>query len=70
VRYLGYGYDQITGVDLGHDVAWQTLVGSYPALKSMDPARFTLDIELAMDQIVATVDSFFGVKKTAASSAT
>jgi putative nucleotidyltransferase with HDIG domain len=66
VRYLGYGYDEIIGVDLGGDVAWQILVTTYPALENMDLVRFTLDIDGAMEQIVATVDSVFGVKKVAA----
>ena len=70
VCYLGYGYDEIIGVDLGSDAAWQTLVSNYPALKSMDLARFTLDIDGAMNQIVATVDSVFGVKKIAAPATT
>lgn len=65
-RYLGYGYDEIMGVDLGSDAAWQTLVTTFPALGNMDLVRFTLDIDGAMDQIVATVDSVFGVKKIAA----
>jgi HD-like signal output (HDOD) protein len=66
VRYLGYGYDEIMGVDLGGDAAWQILVTSYPALENMDLVRFTLDIDGAMDQIVATVDSVFGAKRIAA----
>lgn len=70
VRYLGYGYDEIMGVDLGSDVAWQVLVASYPALENMDLVRFTLDIDGAMDQIVATVDSVFGFKEVAAPAAT
>ncbi len=65
-RYLGYGYDEIMGVDLGSDAAWQTLVATYPALENMDLVRFTFDIDGAMDQIVATVDAVFGVKNTAA----
>jgi HD-like signal output (HDOD) protein len=65
-RYLGYGYDEIMGVDLGSDAAWQTLVTTFPALGNMDLVRFTLDIDGAMDKIVATVDSVFGVKKIAA----
>jgi len=60
VRYLGYGYDEIMGVELDSDAAWQALVGTYPALESMDLVRFTIDIDGAMDQIVATVDSVFG----------
>ncbi len=70
VRYLGYGYEEIMGVDLGGDVAWQTLISAYPALKNMDLVRFTLDIEGAMDQIVATVDSVFGAKRVAAPATT
>ena len=70
MRYLGYGYEEIMGVDLGGDVAWQTLISAYPAIKSMDLVRFTLDIEGAMDQIVATVDSVFGAKRVAAPATT
>jgi HD-like signal output (HDOD) protein len=47
-RYLGYGYDEIIGIDLGSDAAWPTLVASFPALANMDLIRFTLDIDGAM----------------------
>ncbi|MGD0826346.1 MAG: HDOD domain-containing protein [Terriglobales bacterium] len=70
VSYLGYGYDEIMGVDLGGDAAWQILVTKYPAMASMDLVRFTLDIDGAMDEILATVDSVFGGKKVAAPAAT
>ncbi len=70
MRYLGYGYEEIMGVDLGGDVAWQTLISTYPALKNVDLVRFTLDIEGAMDQIVVTVDSVFGAKRVAAPATT
>jgi hypothetical protein len=66
MRYLGYGYEEIMGVDLGGDAAWQALIVAYPAIGKMDLLRFTLDIDGAMDQIVATVDSVFGAKKAAA----
>lgn len=67
VRYLGYGYDEIMGVELGGEQAWQTLVKTHPALADMDLARFTMDIDGAMDQIVATVDAVFGTAQLAAS---
>jgi HD-like signal output (HDOD) protein len=70
LRYLGYGYDEIMGVDLGGDAAWQTLIRTYPALENMDLVRFTLDIDGAMDQIVVTVDSVFGAKRIAAPATT
>jgi len=69
VSYLGYGYDEIMGVDLSGDAAWQILVTKYPALASLDLVRFTLDIDGAMDEIVATVDSVFGRKTSAAPAA-
>jgi HD-like signal output (HDOD) protein len=65
VRYLGYGYDEIMGVELGGDAAWQILATTYPALADVDVVRFTLDIEGAMEQIVAAVDSVFGSKAIA-----
>jgi hypothetical protein len=65
----GYGYDEIMGIDLGRDAVWQILRANYPALENMDVVRFTLDIDGAMDQIVATVDSAFGNKKVAAPAA-
>ncbi len=70
MRYLGYGYEEIMGVDLGRDAAWQSLVRTYPALGTMDLVRFTLDIDGAMDQIVATVNSVFGAKRIAAPATT
>ena len=61
-RYLGYGYDEIIGIDLGSDAAWPTLVASFPALANMDLIRFTLDIDGAMGEIATTVDAVFGFK--------
>jgi putative nucleotidyltransferase with HDIG domain len=70
VRYLDYGYEEVIAVDLGGDEAWKTLVRRYPDLAKMDLARFTLDIDGAMDQIVSTVESVFGAKAIAAPVAT
>lgn len=74
MRYLGYGYDEILGIELGSDAAWQALVANYPALENMDLARFTLDIDGAMDQIAATVEAVFSNSaagnKTSAAAAT
>jgi HD-like signal output (HDOD) protein len=66
VRYLGYSYDEIIGVELGGDAAWTVLLTSYPALEKMDLVRLTLDIDGTMDQIAAIVDSIFGGKTAAA----
>jgi HD-like signal output (HDOD) protein len=60
VRYLGHGYNEILRVELGGDLAWQTLAKTYPELAQMDVARFTMDIDGAIDQIVTTVDTVFG----------
>jgi HD-like signal output (HDOD) protein len=66
MRYLGYGYEEIMGVELGSDAAWETLCINYPELGKMDLIRFTLDIEGSMEEITATVDSVFGASKMAA----
>ena len=65
-RHLGYGYEEIMGVDLSGDVAWENLCINYPQLENMDLIRFTLDIDGSMEEIVATVDSVFGPKRMAA----
>lgn len=65
---LGYGYEEIISVELGSDPAWQPLRELYPLLAEMDLVRFTLDIEGAMDQVVATVDAVFGAAGGAAAS--
>ena len=70
MRYLGYGYEEVMGVDLGGDAAWQALIIAYPALNRIDLVRFTLDIDGAMEKIVATVDSVFGARKMAVSATT
>jgi HD-like signal output (HDOD) protein len=59
LRDLGYGYYEAMGVDLAGDEAWATLVEHCPALANMDLARLTMDIDGAMDEIVATVDAVF-----------
>ncbi|MBZ5653750.1 MAG: HDOD domain-containing protein [Acidobacteriia bacterium] len=63
VRELGYGYYEVMGLDLAGDVAWSSLVQHYPTLASVDLARFTLDIEGAIDEIAELVDSVFSVKR-------
>jgi len=59
LRDLGYGYYEAMGVDLAEDEAWRTLMQSCPRLASLDVARLSLDIEGAMDEIVAVVDAVF-----------
>jgi HD-like signal output (HDOD) protein len=59
LRELGYGYYEAMGVDLAGDAAWEILVKHHPALASMDLARLTMDIDGAMDEIVAVVDAVF-----------
>jgi putative nucleotidyltransferase with HDIG domain len=59
LRDLGYGYYEAMGVDLGRDEAWAVLVRDFPALANVDLARLTMDIDGAMDEIVAVVDAVF-----------
>ncbi len=66
LRDLGYGYYEAMGVDLAGDAAWATLVEHYPALANMDLARLTMDIDGAMEEIVAVVDEVFKTQPSAA----
>jgi putative nucleotidyltransferase with HDIG domain len=66
VRDLGYGYYEAIGVDFAGDAAWANLAEHHPRLAKMDLARFTMDIDAAMDEIVATVDAVFKPQQAAA----
>lgn len=66
LRDLGYGYYEAMAVDLAGDAAWAKLVEHHPTLAEMDLARFTMDIDGAMDEIVATVDAVFKPQGAAA----
>jgi putative nucleotidyltransferase with HDIG domain len=66
LRDLGYGYYEAMGVDLAGDAAWATLVENHPQLAKMDLARFTMDIDGVMNEIVATVDAVFRPQHAAA----
>ncbi len=70
MRHLGYGYEEIMGIELGSDAAWESLCLHYPELGKMDVIRFTLDIDGSMEEIRATVDSVFGTVKLATSAST
>ena len=59
LRDLGHGYYEAMGVDLARDQAWISLLKHCPQLATLDLARLTLDIDGAMDEIVALVDAVF-----------
>jgi HD-like signal output (HDOD) protein len=59
LRDLGHGFYEAMGVDLGRDQAWLNLAKHCPQLATLDLARLTLDIDGAMDEIVALVDAVF-----------
>jgi HD-like signal output (HDOD) protein len=67
VENMGYGYDEILTFALAQDPAWKHLLSAYPTLAEVDLVRFTLDIEGAMEDIAALVDSVFGPGRRAAS---
>jgi HD-like signal output (HDOD) protein len=59
LRDLGYGYYEAMAVDLARDEAWLSLLKHCPQLATLDLARLTLDIDGAMDEIIALVDAVF-----------
>jgi len=66
LRDLGYGYYEAMSVDLAGDEAWIMLAKHCPALANIDLARLTMDIDGAMDEIVAAVDAVFKPQQAAA----
>jgi HD-like signal output (HDOD) protein len=65
LRDLGYGYYEAMGVDLTGEEAWSILVEHCPALARIDLARLTMDIDGAMEEIVAVVDAVFKPQSSA-----
>jgi putative nucleotidyltransferase with HDIG domain len=61
MRNLGYGYEEWRAIDLAADSAWLALAKQFPALASMDLARFTLDLDAYVVRITTLVDSIFSV---------
>ncbi|HVM94096.1 MAG TPA: HDOD domain-containing protein [Terriglobales bacterium] len=69
VRGLAYGYSEVMAVTFSREGAWRHLVKAYPALGEVDFFRFTLDMDVAIDQISALVDSVFAPRAAGAVSA-
>lgn len=59
LRGLGHGYVEWRSVDLAADPAWEELGKACPALKSIDIARFTMDLDAYVPRVQALVDSVF-----------
>ncbi|MGA2419646.1 MAG: HDOD domain-containing protein [Candidatus Acidiferrum sp.] len=59
VRSLGYGYEEWRAVDLEMDVGWTELAKHVSKLAGMDLARFTLDLDAAVERITVLVDTIF-----------
>jgi putative nucleotidyltransferase with HDIG domain len=66
LRDLGFGYYEAVGVELAADEAWSTLLQHRPQLANLDLVRLSLDIDGAMEEIVATVDVVFRPGSSAA----
>jgi len=60
VRGLGYGYYERQRVDLAHDPAWAVLLREHRDLEGVDLARFTFELDEAVDNIYELVSTIFG----------
>lgn len=60
MRDLGYGYYERQKVDLIADPAWAILSKEYRDLENIDLARFTFELDEAVQEIHALVTSVFG----------
>jgi len=60
MRGLGYGYYERHKVDLIADPAWAILLQEYRDLEGVDLARFTFELDEAVEDIHALVSTVFG----------
>jgi hypothetical protein len=61
MRGLGYGYYERQKVDLVSDPAWAILLREHRDLEGVDLARFTFELDEAVEEIHALVATVFGV---------
>lgn len=59
LRGLGYGYEEWRSVDLAEDPAWEELAKRCPRLRTMDLARFTMDLDACVPRVQVLVESVF-----------
>jgi putative nucleotidyltransferase with HDIG domain len=60
MRGLGYGYYERHKVDLVSDPAWAILLQQHRDLEGVDLARFTFELDEAVEEIQALVSTVFG----------
>jgi HD-like signal output (HDOD) protein len=65
VRNLGYGYQEALCVDFSENAAWNALAQSFPILHTIDLARFTLDMDEWLEEVISVVDGVFAPRQTA-----
>jgi len=68
MRDLGYGYYERHKVDLASDPAWEILLREHSNLETVDLARFTFELDEAVEEIHALVAAVFGTTRTLARS--
>jgi len=61
VRGLGYGYYERHKVDLVHNPAWAILQNQHRDLGGVDLARFTFELDDAVEEVFELVATIFGV---------
>jgi putative nucleotidyltransferase with HDIG domain len=60
MRGLGYGYYERHKVDLVSDPAWAILLQQHRDLEGVDLARFTFELDEAVEEIQTLVSTVFG----------
>jgi putative nucleotidyltransferase with HDIG domain len=63
-RGLGYGYYERRKVDLVHNPAWEILQKEHRDLENIDVARFTFELDDAVEEVFALVSTIFGPAAT------
>ena len=58
-RCLGYGFCEVSYVDLPADPAWAIASAGLPKMRDFDLARFTLELDAYMAQVQQAVNALF-----------
>lgn len=59
LRGMGYGYDELSEMEIEHAPAWQLIQQAAPRVRSFDVARFILELNVSAEDIRQLVASAF-----------
>ena len=59
MRNLGYGFDELTRVDISAEPGWNALSSEFKKLQDLDLERFTLELDSYIDEVRELISELF-----------